>query len=311
MTEMPDMIDVMFRTDERPVVHAIRDALDRVSRDVGSVTERQLYYMLINDGTIEHTTQAYGRVQRLLYGACMHDVVSWPSLTTGYEPRQRFGPVRSSGLDAVANAAANFETDRWEDQDARVEVWLDVFPLRHMMERACASLQVPVYQVSDRQQIARALYRHHLNDKCGQRTVVLHMSDLGIGHSTAELRNMLSARGSKAMIDRFAVTQDQVDEHDIPTWSDNQARHELEAFPPAMLVPLLRDRIMDFIDQDIWDQETEYEEMQREKLACLADYWADGEFDAPKQAPVLYSLKPSLWRRIRDWVRIRRDRSME
>lgn len=260
------------------------------------LTLRQLYYQFVARNLIkENTMRAYKNFGTLMRNARLAGLVDWEHM----EDRLRELDEEThwdSAQEILRGCAQNFLYDLWEDQEYRVEVWVEKDALSNIIQPVCADLDVPFFACrgyvsasSCWQAGRRALERW---EKWMQTTVILHLGDhdpSGI-NMTEDIDNRLAMFGEgNVHVQRIALTMEQIEEYEPPPQpaKKTDSRHrkykanhgslswELDALEPEMLDRLIRHWVGKWRDEALWLAKVEDTQHVRAQLRTLANDWEE------------------------------------
>ena len=252
------------------------------------LTLRQLYYQFVSRAWIANKDTEYKRLGNIINDARLAGLLDWNYIIDRTRNLRALGhwPNPGSVLDS---AAYGYLTDRWAAQPHRVEVWIEKDALVGVIAGACNRLDVPYFSCrgytsqSELWGAAQRLIRHAKN---GQDPIVIHLGDhdpSGID-MTRDITDRLALFGASATVRRIALNMDQVRAYNPPPnpakltdarASGYIARHgdqswELDALDPATLDALVERTILDYRDQQTWDDDTAAMEADRARLTEIA-----------------------------------------
>jgi len=258
------------------------------------LTLRQLYYQFVARDLIPNTERSYKRLGNIISEARLAGHVDWDAI----EDRTRELTANPHWQDPeaiIAAAASSYRIDKWQDQDFRVEVWIEKEALVGVVERICRSLDVDFFAcrgyVSQSEQWA-AGKRFAEYAAGGQEVVVLHLGDhdpSGIDMTRDnDVRLALFAR-EDVTVRRLALNYDQVETYGPPPnpakVSDSRYEGyllnygaeswELDALNPNVLQDLIREAVLEYRDEDAWQRLREREAEERRRLREVEDRWGE------------------------------------
>jgi hypothetical protein len=263
-----------------------------------TLTLRQLYYQLVSRDYIPNNNRAYQNLSAVISNARLAGLISWRAL----EDRTRF--LRSNShwstpSDIIASAAHSFALDKWQDQETRVEVWIEKDALVGVLDGICTELDVPYFSCrgytsqSEMWIAAQRLIRHVRGN---QDVLVVHLGDhdpSGID-MTRDIEDRIRlfmtkhlGTSSRFKLERIALNFDQIEEYDPPPnpakLADPRAtgyiaEHgdeswELDALNPTIIADLVRGIVDENRDDDLYNQIVEREEQERRALLLAAENW--------------------------------------
>ena len=295
------------------LIHQANAIVDEYALQGLTLTLRQLYYQFVARGLISNENRSYKRLGAAITDARMSGLMSW----TAIEDRTRFlrgANHWESPADILRAAAGQFRFDRWEDQDVRVEVWIEKDALVGVIEDVCLDEDVGYFScrgyvsASEMWSAGRRFGRYLA---AGQRVHILHLGDhdpsgidmthdiqgrlslfcaVDFWHDEHERTGgMVTSHPPVPTVERIALTMRQVEEFNPPPnpakLSDSRARDyvqehgpsswELDALDPTTLRGLIRDRIEELRDPARWEESGHRQERAREELDAAAEEFAE------------------------------------
>ena len=263
------------------------------------LTVRQLYYQLVSRAYIPNNEKSYRHVVNTVSDARMTGDIDWNSIVDRTR-NVRSNPHWSHPGEILRSAAHQFQYDKWLDQAERVEVWIEKDALTGVIAGVCNELDVPYFSCrgyTSQSEIWRGAQRvleHHRS--VGQGTVILHMGDLdpsGVD-MTRDITDRLEiftsfTHGDEFTVERIALNESQVARYKPPPnpakLTDSRIDSyievfgyqswELDALDPTVLVALVRDKVGEYRDDDLWNDNVLEEEKAREQLSLISDNFDD------------------------------------
>jgi len=284
-------IDKSFRAGGLELIDQANNIIEEYKLQGYSLTLRQLYYQFVARDLIPNTMQSYKRLGSVISDARLAGLIDWSAI----EDRTRNLESPSTWADAseIIGACANqFQCDKWENQDHRLEVWIEKEALIGVIEQVCDEWGVPYFACrgynsqSEQYKAGRRLARHRRSD---QTPVVIHLGDhdpSGIDMTEDNLTRLRMFAGQPVEVKRIALNMDQVEEYNPPPnyakKSDSRYQSycqefdttecwELDALEPSVINNLIEEQINLYRDEDKWQDRLDYEESVREQIQEIAD----------------------------------------
>ncbi|USN15074.1 hypothetical protein LESZY_00400 [Brevundimonas phage vB_BpoS-Leszy] len=256
-----------------------------------TLTLRQLYYQFITINYFSNSEQSYNRLGETISNARLAGLVSWDAI----EDKTRFvrGKDHWNGdtghFNFMRDSKKWFNIDMWENQPNYVEVWIEKDALLGVIERPCWELDVPYMScrgyMSQSEEWAAANRFSEAADS-GRNPVLIYLGDhdpSGIDMSrdhNDRLTMFLEHLGVDVDVRRVALNLDQVQKYKPPenptkpkdSRSPDYVRKfgrkcwELDALKPSVLDQLVRDRVDDLRDMDLWAEKEDEYKVQKTKL---------------------------------------------
>lgn len=266
------------------------------------LTLRQLYYQFVARDKLPNTQRSYDRLGSIVNDGRLAGLIDWDAIED--RTRNLTEPPTWSSPESIARVCAEqFRSDVWARQESYVECWVEKEALAGVVAMACEDLEIRVPYFSCRGYVSQsemygAAQRIARKQAAGKRCVVLHLGDhdpSGID-MTRDISNRLGLLGSQDVdpagypveVQRIALNMDQVEQYGPPPnpakitdsrFTSYLARYgdqswELDALEPSVLVSLIRENVLKFVDADAWAKAERRETTQRKQLARVAANWA-------------------------------------
>ena len=289
-----------FRKESRILIDLCDEILLDYHDQGLKMTVRQLYYQLVARNIIENTEKSYNRIKNLISNARLAGEIHWNMIED--KTRRLQGHYFNSSLgQALQSASDCFALDLWKGQEYRVQVWVEKQALAGIIERATDKYQVPFFSCRGfaSQTSQWELAQSMIWEKA--QTVIIHLGDhdpSGIDMTRDIIKRMgmfTGYRGRSVQVHRIALNWDQLEEYKPPPnpakETDSRAKAyiekfktksswELDALDPNVLDDLICDKIEEFLDKDMYeDQKQKQEEQQEELDELILRSKEDGDYD--------------------------------
>jgi hypothetical protein len=257
------------------------------------LTLRQLYYQFVSRALIPNNDRQYKRLGEIIADARLAGMIDW------YHIMDRTRSLRgnnyvTSPADVIESVQYGYLTERWSDQDTRVEVWIEKDALVGVLDRPCDDMDVRYFSCrgyTSASAMWRAAQRLQAYEEAGQETVILHLGDhdpSGID-MTRDIQERLGLFGAQTEVKRIALTMDQVEQYAPPPnpakLTDARAQGyierygyqswELDALDPRTIGDLVRNHVRPYRDDDLWSAATERMQEEQGQLAEVAERWPE------------------------------------
>lgn len=270
---------------------------DAICRDYAAqgldLTLRQLYYQFVSRALIPNNDRQYKRLGEIIADARLAGLIDW------YHIMDRTRNLRGnnyveSPAQVIESVQYGYLTERWSDQDTRVEVWIEKDALVGVLDRPCDEVDVRYFSCrgyTSASAMWRAAGRLKGYEENGQETVILHLGDhdpSGID-MTRDIQDRLALFGAQTEVKRIALTMDQVDQYGPPPnpakLTDARATGyidlygyqswELDALDPVTIGGLVRDHVRQYRDDVRWDAATERMREEQGQLQEVSERWPE------------------------------------
>jgi hypothetical protein len=277
--------------DRLNVISKANEIIDEYQAQGFDLTLRQLYYQFVARGLIPNKDTEYKKLGDTIADGRLLGLIDWEAITDRTR-NLRSNSHWDSPADIIKSAASSFAYDKWEDQDYRIEVWIEKDALVGILESACEPLDVPYFSCRGYTSISEvwsAAMRLKKWKRDGQKILILHLGDhdpSGIDMSR-DIVDRLKIFGVNVEFKRLALNMDQVQQYHPPPnpakvtdarFVGYQALHgdeswELDALDPAVLVTLIQDAIGNHRDDATWAEAMTREEDAKARLGKAAKNW--------------------------------------
>jgi hypothetical protein len=299
-----------FRSDTVAIIEKANRVIADYQRQGYKLTLRQLYYQfvakdLLPDSWIDreynlkqglpedtkNTMKNYKHLGDIINDGRLAGLIDWNAI----EDRTRNLQSHSSWASphSIVRACADqYTVDLWAEQSTHVEVWIEKEALVGVIEGVCTELQVPYFACrgytsqSEMWEAAQRLKRH---EKSRHDTVIIHLGDhdpSGLD-MTRDIQDRLQLFGSTVNVDRIALTWDQIEQYNPPPnpAKTTDARYvsyqeqygddswELDALEPRILSDLIRTAVQSRIDDELWHEALERQQVGRDQLSRVSSHW--------------------------------------
>ncbi len=260
------------------------------------LTLRQLYYQFVARDLISNTMRSYKRLGSVINDARLAGLIDWETIedrTRNLEKNWTFKSPKA----AIQQMRKQYCIDMWENQEKRVEVWIEKEALVGVIEGVCKELDVPYFAcrgyVSQSEQWRAGRRAHRNYYATEQETVILHFGDhdpsgIDMTRDNNDRLRMFAGHGAPT-VERIALNMDQVEQYGPPP---NPAKvtdsrfegylaeygdecWELDALEPKVIDQLIRDNVDKHRDMDLWlekeDQLSEESEILDDIIERLDD----------------------------------------
>lgn len=152
---------------------------DEYAAEGYDLTLRQLYYQFVARGWIPNSQKSYKRLGDIVNRGRMAGYIDWDHITDRTRNLES-NPHWESANALMRGAARGFGMDLWENQDTRVEVWVEKEALAGVVERVarrwdCAYFSCRGYVSQSEQWAAGQRIGEYLMG--GQNVTILHLGD--------------------------------------------------------------------------------------------------------------------------------------
>lgn len=261
---------VNFRADSLAMIARCNEVVDRY---VGlRLSLRQLYYQLVTVNAIRNEEKAYKGLGKLVSDGRLAGLIDWDLI----EDRGRRPSVPSEWRNLqnlVDGALYSYRLPRWKGQEFYVELWVEKDALSGVLAPLADEYHVPLV-VNKGYSSQSAMYeaaRRIRVKSSGGKAVVLYLGDHDPSGEdmVRDVEDRLAMFEVDALLVRkVALTFEQVQQYNPPPnptkLTDSRATGyiekygdecwEVDALPPNVLTDLIRESILEFLDEDLMDE---------------------------------------------------------
>lgn len=298
--------DKKFNDNSLSLIETCNTIINTYSAQGFILTLRQLFYQLVSRDIIPNKQSEYKRVGSIINDARLAGMVDWNAL----EDRTR--NVRSvahwdSPEDIIQAVANQFRIDKWKDCPIRPEIWIEKDALVGVIEGVCKEEDVSYFSCrgytsqSEMWGAAQRFIKHAKNDGFhgkGQISHVIHLGDHDPSGQdmSRDIEDRIRMFMTKHLghsrhfeFTRIALNMDQIQQYNPPPnpakstdsrfkgYSDihGDDSWELDALEPTVIADLIREKVDELREQNIYSSATQVEELHRTLLERCSERWED------------------------------------
>lgn len=294
--------NIKFRADSlKLITHAV-SILEEYARRGIVVTLRQLYYQFVARDIIPNKQSEYKRLGSVINDARLAGLIDWDHLQDRTRNLQSIGHWANPGH-IIQGAASSYHRDLWQGQPEYVEVWIEKDALVGVIEGPCERWDVPYFSCrgyTSQSEMWGAAMRLLRRIKNGQTCTVIHLGDHDPSGKdmSRDIRDRIvgflahhvgMSRAMDFTLNRIALNMNQIEQYNPPPnpakLTDSRCAGyieqygdeswELDALDPDVLNTLIEEEIQRHLDIDMFEEQRELQETERELLNKAADRWDD------------------------------------
>lgn len=286
--------DTKFNRSSWAIISHANELIESYAEQGLILTLRQLYYRFVAAGLLPNSLKSYTKLGTVISNARLAGVMDWSAI----EDRGRSLKSLShwdSPADIIRSAAHSYRTDKWVDQEWRVEVWVEKQALEAVVGQAADAFDCPYFSCkgyTSQSEMWRASERFKGYAEEGQKCVLIHLGDhdpSGID-MTRDIDDRLNDLfGATVKVRRIALNMDQIREYDPPPnpakLTDSRSGDyianfgssswELDALEPAVLQALIRREILAHRDEELYQVQEQIEEAERQLVIQASERWEE------------------------------------
>lgn len=274
------------------VIKQANEIIEEYAEQGFDLTLRQLYYQFVARDLIPNEQKSYKRLGDIVSKGRRAGLIDWERIVDRTRELRRRATWENP-QEIIAAVAQQFRLDLWEDQEYRVEVWIEKDALLGVLEAACLPHRVPYFSCrgfgSDSEMWA-AGQRMKVYRSEKKTPIVIHLGDhdpSGIVMSEDIEGRLELFSGRPVEVRRIALNMDQVNEFNPPPnpakETDSRfARYqeefgdeswELDALDPTTISDLIAREIRGLRDNDLWEEAKRRELHHRDDLTTVSTEW--------------------------------------
>ncbi len=268
--------DTAFRGDTLQVWYDIAKAFQSV--DYEALTVRGVYYRVVSTAyNYPKTEKTYLKVQRAVLNMRRCGFLPYEWITD--ESRMyRFYSSYGSREEFLDSMSRNYRRNLWEHSDYECEVWMEKNAMTSIIFPITTKYDVKLYPLGGFSS-ETAIWNAAENFKNTDKEVrVLYLTDYdssGLDMLGQIERGLERFDVDNVVIDRIAVTPEQIEQYDLPSRPDKKGAFdacELDAFKPTDIRSIVEESITQFLDihEVIRLKQIEKEERKSFKLLQFA-----------------------------------------
>ncbi|MCK5610391.1 hypothetical protein KAR91_51435 [Candidatus Pacearchaeota archaeon] len=276
------------------VIEQANEIIEEYQADGLTLTLRQLYYQFVSRDLIPNKQSEYKRLGSIISNGRLAGLISWDAI----EDRTRNLKSQSHWYNPgqiIRAATRGFYMNKWEGQSTRVEVWIEKEALTGVIASVCRKLDVPYFACkgyvsqSEMWKAGQRLINHDADE-----TVIIHLGDhdpsgMDMTRDIADRLNLFfDYEGLEApTIKRIALNMDQINQYNPPPnpakltdtrchgyiQDYGQASWELDALEPRVLQELISSTVLEYRDDDLYNEVLKQENEYLEILKRVEENW--------------------------------------
>lgn len=264
-------VDRRFNEASLAVIAKANEIIESYAAQGYDLTLRQLYYQFVARNLIPNTQREYKKLGSIINDGRLAGMIDWDRLV------DRTRNIQSNShwihpKHIVEVCVEQYQIDKWQNQESRIEVWIEKDALIGVIEGVCRREDVSYFSCrgytsqSEMWGASIRLFKHH--EESGQHPVIIHLGDhdpSGID-MTRDIEDRLRLFGLDITVERIALNMNQVKKYNPPPnpakitdsragkYIQNFGREswELDALEPTMLEKLIASKIARYRDERLW-----------------------------------------------------------
>jgi len=279
-----------FRDTSLQLIAVCNTILDTYAQQGYDLSLRQLYYQLVSKDLIPNTQKSYSRLGDIVSDARLAGLMDWNMIVDRGRVTQK-NSHWDSPADILRTCAQSFAIDKWKDQPCHIEVMVEKQALEGVIIPVCENLDVN-FTANKGYSSQSFMYRKgkYLERQAaqGKELIILYLGDhdpsgIDMDRDVRERLAMFASEDIKLV--RLALLYSQVQQYNPPPnpakVTDSRAdayiaqyghvSWELDALDPQTLSSLVETAVINYRDEDCWDDAVEREDEMRKELETMAN----------------------------------------
>lgn len=286
-------IEKKFRQPTLNTIEIANGIIEEYAAQGFDLTLRQLYYQMVARGYIENSLRSYKNFSNVVSDGRMAGYIDWTRIVDRVRNLQS-NPHWRNPQGIMQSVVSSYAIDKWQRQPYRVEVWVEKDALTGVLDSVCTRLDVPYFACrgySSQSEMWEAGQRFKRYQDAGQTPVILYLGDhdpSGIDMTRDVAERMKMFMGGLE-VERLALNWAQVELYKPPPnpakKEDTRANAyiakfggqswELDALDPATIATLIEDAVVQFRDDDLWEEATWEEQDGLDQLMQASARWGE------------------------------------
>lgn len=251
------------------------------------LTLRQLYYQLVARDIVPNTEKSYRKISQYCSRARLAGMMDWTAIEDRARRPHFFGHF-SDAYQCIQWAMCEYRLDRWDGQNCYAELWVEKDALASVLKPLADDYHVTLminrgYSSVSAMKDSAERFRCH-GDVEGY---LFYLGDLDPSGEdmVRDIRTRLNEFGVFPMVQKIALTMDQVQEFNPPPnpakVTDPRAADfikrygasswEVDALTPPVLSQIIRGAFDPVIDKQVMNNVISQEERDKERLLAAAE----------------------------------------
>lgn len=256
-----------------------------IAEESCEITIRHLFYRLVSQKLLAKDEKEYKKLGTYLMKWRRSGELPWSAFADN--TRWYYGNVGYSGIEAaLINTRDTYRRNLWATQDAFVEIWCEKDAIASILLDEAISFGVQVFPLrgfTSGSALHNAADSFKTQINAGKTIYVYYFGDYdpsGIEIDKSAVRNLHEDHGVEVNFERIAVTPDHIKSLNLPTrppkLTDTRTKNfkgesvEIDALRMPILKGMVRQCIVQHIDQAEWDMQLRIEEQEKSLLDMLA-----------------------------------------
>lgn len=289
-------LDKRFRKDSLDLISRVNKIINEYQSKGYSLTLRQVYYQLVARDVIQNNEKSYKRLGSLINDGRLAGLIDWFAIED--RTRNLKGNTHWDNPGHIINATTySLKYNKWEGQDYHVEVWVEKDALVGVVGQTCTDLDVDYFScrgyVSQSEMWTAAQRLSRVARSENKQPIIIHLGDhdpsgIDMSRDIVERMNLF---GVDPIFERVALNMNQIEEYEPPpnpakitdSRADGYIRihgrssWELDALQPEVIDKLIKDNVLKYCDQHLFDRVIEREKKDKKILLNVSRNWSEIE----------------------------------
>ncbi len=278
-----------FKPSSSLIIQQANEIIDEYIDDGLLLTLRQLYYQFVSRGLIPNKQKEYKRIGSIIGDARLAGLIDWDAIEDRTRSLKKLQHWRDPGH-IIGAVKHNFQLDHWAGQEYHVEVWIEKEALTGVIAEICGELDVAYFACKGYVSLSEMWGAAQRIEGYPVQTVIIHLGDHD--PSGVDMTRDIKDRQDvfhvfDVEVKRIALNMDQIKKYNPPPnpakVTDSRCNGyvaiygheswELDALEPRVLRNLIRDTVLMYRDDKIYNQVVNQEAEYKGVLDKVEKNW--------------------------------------
>ncbi|HEA67786.1 MAG TPA: hypothetical protein ENI07_13330 [Desulfobacterales bacterium] len=259
-----------FKPSSSLIIQQANEIINEYIDDGLLLTLRQLYYQFVSRGLIPNKQKEYKRIGSIIGDARLAGLIDWDAIEDRTRSLKKLQHWRDPGH-IIGAVKHNFQLDHWAGQEYHVEVWIEKEALTGVIAEICGELDVAYFACKGYVSLSEMWGAAQRIEGYPVQTVIIHLGDHD--PSGVDMTRDIKDRQDvfhvfDVEVKRIALNMDQIKKYNPPPnpakVTDSRCNGyvamygheswELDALEPRVLRNLIRDTVLMYRDEEVYNK---------------------------------------------------------
>ncbi|KKL72202.1 hypothetical protein LCGC14_2087260 [marine sediment metagenome] len=259
-----------FKPSSSLIIQQANEIINEYIDDGLLLTLRQLYYQFVSRGLIPNKQKEYKRIGSIVGDARLAGLIDWDVIEDRTRSLRGHSHWRDPGH-IIGAVKHNFQLDHWAGQEYHVEVWIEKEALTGVIAEICGELDVAYFACKGYVSLSEMWGAAQRIEGYPVQTVIIHLGD----HDPSGVDMTRDIKDRQDLfhvfdveVKRIALNMDQIKKYNPPPnpakVTDSRCNGyvamygheswELDALEPRVLRNLIRDTVLMYRDEEVYNK---------------------------------------------------------